>query len=139
MIDGLVLGKLYGAPQSRIARNGSEYVTAKVRAAVGDGDAVFVNLIAFNQTAGTALLALSDGDSVALSGTLTPKAYIDRSGDAKASMDMTVHMVTTAYHVRRKRDSVKDAGVTSPVTTEIGGGEGGNRHDPFDDDFGGGL
>jgi single-stranded DNA-binding protein len=109
MIDGLVSGKLFGAAQSRVGRNGSEFVVAKVRAAAGDGDALFVNVIAFSHSAGAALMALADGDSVALAGTLTPKAWVDKHGDAKPALDMTVHAVMTAYHVTRKRKAVAEA------------------------------
>lgn len=109
MIDGLVSGKLFGAAQSRVARNGTEFVTAKVRAAAGDGEALFVNVIAFSHSAGAALMALADGDSVALAGTLTPKAWVDKHGGAKPALDMTVQTVTTAYHVARKRKAVADA------------------------------
>jgi single-stranded DNA-binding protein len=109
VIDGIVSGRLFGAAQSRVGRNGSEFVTAKVRAAAGDGEALFVNVIAFSHSAGAALMALADGDSVALAGTLTPKAWVDKQGDAKPALDMTVHVVTTAYHVTRKRKAVADA------------------------------
>src|SRR5579871_4169115 len=83
MVDGLVSGKLYGTATSRTSQNGKQFVTAKVRAAVGDGEALFVNVIAFSTTAGEALLALADGDSVALAGTLTPKAYTATAGTNK--------------------------------------------------------
>ena len=109
MIDGLVSGKLFGEAQLRVSRNNNEFVTAKVRAADGAGEGVFINVIAFGKTAGAALLALADGDSVALAGTLTPKAYLDKSGDARCGLDMTVHVVTTAYHVQRKRKAVAES------------------------------
>ena len=118
MIDGLVSGKLFGAPQSRKSRSGSDYVTAKVRAAAGDGEALFINVIAFSQSAGEALLALADGDSVALAGSLTPKAWVDRQGDAKPSLDMIAHAVLTAYHVARKRKAVAEAAPDSQPARE---------------------
>jgi hypothetical protein len=111
MIDGLVSGKLFGTAQSRVGRSGTEFVTAKVRAAAGDGEALFVNVITFSRSAGAALMALAEGDSVALAGTLTPKAWMDRHGEAKPALDMTVHAVMTAYHVQRKRKAVADAPV----------------------------
>lgn len=106
MIDALIAGKLYGAATSRTSQNGKPFVTAKVRAAAGDGESLFVNVIAFSKTAGEALLALADGDSVALSGTLTPKVWTDRQGDAKPALDLVAHAVLTAYHVQRKRRAV---------------------------------
>lgn len=109
-IDALVAGKLYGAATSRTSQNGNPFVTAKVRAAAGDGESLFVNVIAFSHTAGEALLALADGDSLALAGTLTPKAWVDRSGDAKPALDMVAHAVLTAYHVKRKRAAMQGEG-----------------------------
>lgn len=103
MIDGLIGGKLYGKPEARESRNGNPYVTAKIRAAAGDGDALFVNVIAFAEGACRALLALEDGDSVAIAGELTPKAWTDRDGNARPSLDMRAHAVLTPYHVTRKR------------------------------------
>lgn len=110
MVDGLVSGKLYGTATSRTSQNGKQFVTAKVRAAVGDGESLFVNVIAFSTTAGEALLALADGDSVALAGTLTPKAWVDRAGEAKPALDLVAHAVLTAYHVKRKRAAVQGEG-----------------------------
>ncbi|MBR8224469.1 single-stranded DNA-binding protein [Burkholderia ambifaria] len=110
MIDGLVSGKLYGTAASRTGQSGTQFVTAKVRAAVGDGEALFVNVIAFADDAQSALLALNDGDSVALAGSLTPKVWTDKHGDVKPALDMVAHAVLTAYHVKRKRAAVQGDG-----------------------------
>ncbi|MFW2397400.1 single-stranded DNA-binding protein [Burkholderia pseudomallei] len=107
MIDGLVSGKLYGKPAERTSASGRPFVTAKVRAAVSDGETLFVNVIAFSDDAKAALLGLDDGDSAALAGTLTPKVWIDRNGDAKPALDMVAHAVLTAYHVKRKRAALQ--------------------------------
>jgi len=64
-------------------------VVAKVRAATGSGESVFVNCIAFSESEGASLLALGDGESVALSGTLNPKPWIDREGAPRMALDMT--------------------------------------------------
>jgi single-stranded DNA-binding protein len=76
-------------------------VTCKVRAATNDGDTIFVNVIAFDDDVQTALLALSDADSVALSGTLTPKVWTDKNGLVKPAVDMIAHKLLTAYDGRR--------------------------------------
>ncbi|HDR8932817.1 hypothetical protein [Burkholderia vietnamiensis] len=110
MIDGLVSGKLFGTATSRQGRGGGTFVTCKVRAAVDGGESLFVNVITFSTTAGDALLALADGDSVALAGTLTPKVWTDKHGDAKPALDMVAHAVLTAYHVKRKRAAVRGDG-----------------------------
>ena len=105
MIDGLLNGKLYNKPTERVGPSGKVFVVAKVRVPVGD--ALFVNVIAFDEKAKAALLALDDGDSVALAGALTPKVWTDRNGDAKPALDMVAHAVMTAYHVKRKRAAVQ--------------------------------
>lgn len=79
MIDGLIAGKLHGQPQQRTGQSGKPFTTAKVRTPTKDGEALFVNVIAFTSAVQAALLALGDGDSVALS----------------------------AYHVSRKRQAVE--------------------------------
>lgn len=113
MIDGLIGGKMHGKAQQRTGQSGKPFVTAKVRTPLADGESIFVNVIAFSDSAGAALLALDDGDSIAISGALTPKVWTDRSGTAKPALDMIAHAVTTAYHVTRKRRAVQ-AGPAGP-------------------------
>jgi single-stranded DNA-binding protein len=111
MIDGLIAGKLYGAPQERTSKTGKPFAVAKVVCAAGDSESLFVNVIAFSHSVCTALLALGDGDSVALAGMLTPKVWTDRDGNARPTLDIVAAQVLTAYHVTRKRKAVaKDEG-----------------------------
>ena len=114
MMDGLIAGKLQGKATERTSKNGKPYALAKVRAAGGDGEALFVNVIAFDAGPCAALLALGDGDAVALAGTLTPKAWLDREGQPRAAVDMVASQVLSAYHVRRKREAVT---TPKPCTT----------------------
>ncbi|WP_084150798.1 single-stranded DNA-binding protein [Azohydromonas australica] len=110
MIEGLVAGKVYGRPEQRVGNNsGKPFVTAKVRAATAGGEMLFVNVLAFDAIAQAALLALADGDAVSLAGTLTPKVWTDREGQARPAMDMIASQVLSAYHVKRKRDAVSSA------------------------------
>lgn len=88
MIDGLIGGKLHGKPAQRVGQSGKAFVTAKVRTPTANGESIFVNVIAFSESVGALLLALDDGDSVSISGALTPKAWTDRSGEVKPSLDM---------------------------------------------------
>ena len=110
MIDGLIAGKLYGAPQQRTGKSGKPFALAKVRCAAGDGESLFVNVIAFDGDVCTALLALGDGDSVALAGTLTPKVWTDKQGNTRPTLDIVAAQVLTAYHVSRKRKAVANDG-----------------------------
>lgn len=121
MIDGLIGGKLYGQPTERTSKTGKPFAIAKVRAAAGDGESLFVNVIAFDDAPVAALLGLSDGDSVALSGSLTPKVWTDKEGNTRPSLDMVAHQVLTAYHVKRKRaamDTSKAAPMGEPFPPE---------------------
>jgi len=106
MIDALIGGKLYGSPKQGTGKTGNTYTTAKVKAAASSGETLLCSVIAFDDKAQAALLALDDGDSVAVSGALTPKVYTDKAGDTRPALDMVAHAVLTAYHVKRKRAAV---------------------------------
>lgn len=97
MIDGLVSGRLVGAAEQREGKNATRFAVAKVRASAGDGESVVVNVIAFAADACAALLALNDGDAVALAGGLTPKVWSDKQGTPKPALDMVATRVLTAY------------------------------------------
>lgn len=103
MIDGLIAGRMYGHAEERSGQAGSAYVTCKVRAATDDGDSIFCNVIAFNDAARAALLVLDDGDSVSLSGALTPKVWTDKQGKVRPALDLIAHAVLTAYDVTGQR------------------------------------
>lgn len=110
MIDGLIAGKLYGQPQQRTGKSGKPFAVAKVRCAAGDGESLFVNVIAFDAGTCSALLALADGDSVAMAGALTPKVWTDKQGTARPTLDIVAAQVLTPYHVTRKRRAVANDG-----------------------------
>ncbi|MGP8474839.1 single-stranded DNA-binding protein [Burkholderia sp. PR2] len=131
MIDGLISGKLYGVATERTGQSGKTFVTAKVRAATGEGESLFVNVITFSTTAADALLALDDGDSVSLAGTLTPKVWTDKHGDTRPALDMVAHAVLTAYHVKRKRAAMQ--GHQSMPKTTDGADQVGRTHGGADD------
>jgi hypothetical protein len=72
-----------------------------------EGDVLFVNVIAFAPAAVAALLALKDGDAIAIAGELTIKVYTPASGEPRPSLDLLAHAVITEYHVNRKRKAVE--------------------------------
>lgn len=106
MIDALIGGKLYGSPKQGTGKTGNTYTTAKVKAAAGNGETLLCSVIAFDDKAQAALLALDDGDSVAVTGALTPKVFTDKAGEARPTLDFVCHAVLTAYHVKHKRAAV---------------------------------
>ena len=129
MIEALISGKLLGQPSEKMAKTGKPFVTAKVRVHAGEAD-VFVNVIAFSESACAALLALESGDAVSLAGSLTPKAWTDREGIVRPALDLVASQVLTAYHVARKRKAVEprmhDHGDIQPKNPA-------SRHDDLDD------
>lgn len=98
MIDALIAGRMYGHAEERSGQGGTAYVTCKVRAATDDGELIFCNVIAFNDAARNALLALGDGDSVALSGAATPKVWSDKQGKVRPALDLIAHAVLSTAH-----------------------------------------
>lgn len=104
MIDGLISGKIHGKPVQRTGKSGKAFVTSQVRAATGNGENLFVSVIAFDEQPKESLLALDDGEAVSLAGELTPKVWQPRNGgEARPTLDMIAHAVLSAYHITRKR------------------------------------
>jgi single-stranded DNA-binding protein len=64
-------------------------------------------VVAFSESAGAALLALSEGDSLAIGGTLKPGAWTDREGNARPQLDMVAAQVMTLYALKRRRDAAQ--------------------------------
>ncbi len=110
MIDALISGKLHAHPEQRTSKTGKTYATAKMVAAGGDGQSLFVNCIAFEEGPVEALLALVAGDSLAVAGSITPKVWTDRDGHHRPALDMVVSRVLTAYHVTHKRRAMQQGG-----------------------------
>jgi len=88
MIDGLVAGRLMGDASRRVDKAGRTYIVARVLARNRADEEFIVNVIAFDEAPGAALLALADGDALTLAGALTPKVWTDKQGVARPSLDM---------------------------------------------------
>ena len=114
-IDALIAGKLHARPEERTSKTGKPFATAKMRAAAGDGESLFVNIIAFDPAAVAALLALDAGDSLAVSGSLTPKVWTDKEGATRPGLDLVAHQVLTAYSVTRKRRATEGSTPPAPA------------------------
>lgn len=106
MIDALIAGRMYGSAKQGTGKTGDTYTTAKIKATAGNGETLLCSVIAFDEKAQAALLMLDDGDSVAVSGVLTPKVYTDKAGDTRPALDLVCHAVLTSYHVTRKQQAL---------------------------------
>lgn len=96
MIDGLVAGRLMGEASRRADKTGRGYVVARVLARNRADEEFIVNVIAFDEAPGAALLALADGDALSLAGALTPKVWTDKQGIARPSLDLIASRVMSA-------------------------------------------
>lgn len=105
MIDAIVAGRLHGKPTSRNSKAGKPFTVAKVRTPLADGDTVFISVIAFDAGTAATLLALDDGDPVALAGALTPKVWETKDGEHRPALDLVAHAVLSPYHVHRRREA----------------------------------
>ena len=132
MIEALIAGKLHQRAEERTSKGGKPFVTAKVRAAAGEAESLFVNVVAFSESACAALLALEAGDSLALAGTLKPSAWIDRDGNARPSLDLVAAQVMTLYGLKRRRAAA--AGAEAMVSPKVTGETTHRQHGP--EDFG---
>lgn len=103
MIDGLVAGRLYGDTEQRTDKAGKTFTLAKVRATTADGELLFVNVIAFDAQVCAAMQGFREGDSVALSGSLTPRVWTDKQGNARPALDMVAHRVIGVPDVEQGR------------------------------------
>ena len=108
MIEGLVGGNLWKSPEQRTAKiTGRSYVYCMVRTPMKDRDPIVVNVTAFDEGVCRALMALDDGDAVALAGPLTVRAWTDKKGEIRPGLDMVAVQLLTPYHVSHKRRAME--------------------------------
>ena len=110
MIEGLVTGTLIGRAEERQGKHDSAFVLVKVKTQSGEGESLIVNVIAFAAETRFALLALDEGDTVAVSGALTPKVWTDKQGNTRPSLDMVAHRALTAHDVQHRRSVLESTG-----------------------------
>lgn len=107
MFDALLAGKVFGTPKQGTSKNGNAYATAKMRAPTGnEGETLFCNIITFSESGVQTLMALGDGDAVAVAGAVKLGSYQAKDGQTRISVDVTAHQVLTAYHVSKKRKTI---------------------------------
>lgn len=101
----LLTGVLTDAPARRIGQSGKSFTSAKARVADGQST-IWVNAIAFGSV-GEMLAGLAAGDAVSISGRAEPKAWIDKAGAARATLDVVADGVLVIE--REKRKPLQDA------------------------------
>ena len=109
MLDALLSGRLIGTPQKRLAKSGQPFAGARVRCSMHDGAVIVVSVTAFEPEPMAALLVMSEGDAVSITGPLTLGTWTDNEGLQRPSAAMLAHNVLTAYSVNKKRKAQPEA------------------------------
>lgn len=102
-IDALIQGRLRGVVAVKTSTTGSVYAHFKISAHDKHGESLFVSCITFDAAAITAVERLTDGDSIAVSGEAAISTWRGNDGAERHGLDVTVHVVMSAYHAGRKR------------------------------------
>lgn len=103
MISALIEGTLHSAPVRRTSAKGQAYITAQMRAAGDDGEAVWCSLIAFDAGAVDALGKLAGGDTVAIAGHASLSTWTAKDGEHKAGLKVTVTKAMSVYEAGKRR------------------------------------
>jgi single-stranded DNA-binding protein len=97
----LISGKLFRDPERKMSRAMKPYVAATLRD--GEGDAAqWWKLIVFSETACEDLLALSDGDAIAVSGAFKAEVY-EQSGTTRLSLTCFVDRIISAHRPKKAK------------------------------------
>ena len=122
MIDALVSGSLIAAPQEKTGASGRLFVQCRLRVPVADGESVFVLATAFDTDVRRALAALGAGDPVCLAGPLKLGVWQPPDGgEARVNASVVVNALVSPYHVRRKRDAMRETPARAAQPVPAGG------------------
>jgi single-stranded DNA-binding protein len=89
----MISGVLHRAPESRVSKNGKQFVTASVRVKDGEGSQ-FWRVTVFSESAQTELLRLSAGDAVSAQGRLEASIWTPDDGrEPRINLALTADVV----------------------------------------------
>ncbi|ACC74815.1 hypothetical protein PPMP20_37980 [Paraburkholderia phymatum] len=109
MIDALITGTLIVDPVAKTTRTGNPYCTCRVRVPMGEAEALFCLMTAFEATARDGLLALHRRDPVALACSLSISVWTPDTGGARPNVQGTVHAILTPYQVKHTHSELANA------------------------------
>ena len=103
MIDALVSGKLVKEPELKTGPSGKHFCNFLLSVSVNNEPLpIVVSAIAFEAVA-ERIAKLGKGDSVSVIGSLKPSEWIDKSGEVKHGLNITVNNVLSAYDIKKRR------------------------------------
>lgn len=112
MISALIQGTLHKPAVQRMGK--VPFVTAVVRTPHDGNEAIFVQVIAFEETACRALLAPHDRAPVALAGTLSVGIWVQDDVTPRPQIKMVANAVLTLASARRQRGAHSRPSRTTP-------------------------
>ena len=118
MIRALLTGILYGEPQARTSKSGSQFATAKVKADGKDGAVLWISIVAFNDLA-ERLLTLKANNAVALSGKLEVSAYTAKDGSPAAGLSVVCDELAALKAKPRPKPSPAPAPVAAGFDDDL--------------------
>lgn len=98
----LISGKLHAVPVTRSTREGTEYVTAKVRVD-NRSQTEWWDVIAFGDEARAHLAGLEEGDPIAMSGEPSFDTYKHSCGETRIARRLTADRVMALRPAPRRR------------------------------------
>ena len=103
MIDALVSGKLVKEPELKTGPSGKHFCNFLLSASVNnEPQPIVVSAIAFEAVA-ERIAKLGKGDSVSVIGSLKPSEWIDKSGEVKHGLNITVNNTLSPYDIKKRR------------------------------------
>jgi len=119
MIDAIISGRLISKPQRHADKTGKPFAVGRVRAQMGTTETTIVNVVCFATTAARMLLALGEGDSIAVTGSLTVKTFAAHHGTWKPSLDLVGHALLVTYHAQARREAMAEPPETEPCICAV--------------------
>ena len=103
MIDALVSGKLVKEPELKTGPSGKHFCNFLLSVSVNnEPQPIVVSAISFEAVA-ERIAKLGKGDSVSVIGSLKPSEWLDKSGEVKHGLNITVNNVLSAYDIKKRR------------------------------------
>ncbi|MFZ2170947.1 MAG: single-stranded DNA-binding protein [Methylococcaceae bacterium] len=100
MIDALISGKLIKDTELRTGQSGKPY--CQFMLSVGEPQPIIVTGISFGEVAAR-IAKLGKGDAVSVIGSLKPTEWLDKLGETKHGLNITVNNALSPYDIKKRK------------------------------------
>lgn len=115
MIRVLLTGALHSDPQARTSQTGKPFTTGKLKADAGENGPVWVSIIGFQEQA-ERLATLKAGQAVAITGRAKLTAWLNKTGEPCAGLDVVIDELATLKARPRPQPQPVQAGFDDDLT-----------------------